>query len=326
MDIQRRRFLRLTFNAALLAPTLPLPARAQPYPSRPVHIVVGFPAGGPLDIAARTVAPFLSSHFGQEFVVENHPGASGNTATAEVVKAAPDGHTLLLCGPVNTINATLFENLDFDFLRDIAPVASIASVPLVVEVNPSTPVRTVPEFLAFARDNPGRLKIAFAGVGTPQHIAIELFQLMANVKVTPVPYAGSAPALADLLRGEVDAMFDPAPSSMPHIRAGRLIALATTGSTRSEALPDVPAMSGFVPGYEAGSWFGLGAPRGTPEGIVVALNKAVDDGLADQVVRARFRELGATVMPGSPAEFGRFIAAEMDRYRRVIHSARIKPT
>lgn len=325
MDIQRRRFLHLAFNAALLAPALPRPARAQPYPSRAVHIVVGFPAGGPLDIAARTIAPFLSSRFGQEFVVENRPGASGNTATSEVVRAAADGHTLLLCGPVNTINATLFETLDFDFSRDIAPVASIARVPLVVEVNPSVPLRTVPELLAFARDNPGRLKVAFAGVGTPQHIAIALFELMTGVKVTAVPYAGSAPALADLLRGEVDAMFDPAPSSMPHIRAGRLIALATTGPTRSEALPDVPSMGEFVPGYEAGSWFGLGAPRDTPSGIVEALNGAVDDGLTDQAVRARFRELGATVMPGSTAEFSRFIAAETDKYRRVIRSASIKP-
>lgn len=227
---------------------------------------------------------------------------------------------------MNTINATLFENLDFEFSRDIAPVASIARVPLVVEVNPSVPVRTLPELVAFAQDNPGRLKVGFAGVGTPQHIAIELFELMTGVKVTPVPYAGSAPALADLLRGKVDAMFDPAPSSMPHIGAGRLIALATTGPTRSEALPDVPAMGEFVPGYEAGSWFGLGAPRDTPGGIIEALSGAVNDGLADQAVRARFRELGATVMPGSPAEFSRFIAAETDKYHRVIRSARIKPT
>jgi tripartite-type tricarboxylate transporter receptor subunit TctC len=324
MDIRRRRLLQLALGAAL-APTLRPSARAEPYPSRAIRIVVGFPAGGPLDIAARTVAPFLSGRFGQEFAVENRPGASGNTATSEVVRAAPDGHTLLLCGPVNTINATLFENLDFDFSRDIAPVASIARVPLVVEVNPSVPMRTLPELLAFAQDNPGRLRVGFAGVGTPQHIAIELFELMKGVKVTPVPYAGSAPALAGLLRGEVDAMFDPVPSSMPHIRAGRLIALATTGPTRSEALPDVPAMGEFVPGYEAGSWFGLGAPRNTPGGIVEALNGAVNDGLADQAVRARFRELGATVMPGPPAEFSRFIAAETEKYRRVIRSARIKP-
>ena len=324
MDIQRRRFLQLASSTAL-ALVLPLSARAEPYPSRAVRIIVGFPAGGPLDIAARTVAPFLSSRFGREFVVENRDGASGNAATSEVVRSAPDGCTLLLCGPVNTINATLFENLDFDFSRDIAPVASIARVPLIVEVNPSVPARSIPEFLAFARGNPGRLRVAFAGVGTPQHIAIEMFQVMAEVKVTLVPYAGSAPALADLLRGEVDAMFDPAPSSMPHIRAGRLLPLATTGPTRSEVLPDVPAMSEFVPGYEAGSWFGLGAARDTPGGIVELLNAAVNEGLVDHVVRARFRELGAKIMTGSPAEFGQFIVTETDRYRRVIRSARIKP-
>ena len=324
MDVQRRRFFQLA-SSTVLGLALPLPARAEAYPSQAVRIVVGFPAGGPLDIAARTVAPFLSSRFGQEFVVENRPGASGNTAASEVVKAAPDGHTLLLCGPVNTINATLFETLDFDFSRDIAPVAAIARVPLVVEVNPVVPARSVPELLAFARDNPGRLRIGRAGTGTPQHVAIELFQLMAGVRATAVAYLGSAPALADLLRGEVDAMFDPAPSSMPHIRAGRLVPLATTGPARSEMLPDVPAMDEFLPGYEACSWFGLGAPRDTPGQVIQLLNTAVNDGLADGTVQARFRELGATVMPGSPANFGRFITTETDRYRRVIWSARIKP-
>lgn len=324
MDIRRRGLLQLASSAALAA-ALPLPLRAQPYPSRAVRIVVGFPAGGPVDIAARTVAPFLSGRFGQVFAVENRPGASGNAATSEVVRAAPDGHTLLLCGAVNAINATLFETLDFDFARDIAPVASIARVPLVVEVNPSVPVGMLPEFLAFARDNPGRLRVGFAGVGTPQHVAIELFQVMAGVKVTPVPYAGSAPALADLLRGEVDAMFDPAPSSLPHIRAGRLVPLATTGPTRSEALPDVPALGEFVAGYEAGSWFGLGAPRDTPARVVEALNAAVNDALADAAVGARLRELGATPMPGSPAAFARFIAAETETYRRVIRAAGLKP-
>lgn len=324
MNFQRRAFLRLSSCAAVVL-TLPLPARAENYPSRPVRILVGFPAGGPLDIAARTVAPLLSTRFGANFVVENRPGASGNIATSEVVRAIPDGHTLLLCGPVNTINATLFENLDFDFSRDIAPVAGIARVPLVVEVNPSVPARSVPELLAFVRSNPGRLRVAFAGVGTPQHVAIELFQLMAGVVVTPVPYAGSAPALADLLRGEVDAMFDPAPSSMPHIRAGRLVPLATTGPGRSEMLSEVPALSDFVPGYEASSWFGLGAPRNIPGPIIDLLNTAVNDELADATVSARFRALGATLMAGSPTEFRDFIAKETNKYRHVIRSARIKP-
>ncbi len=325
MDIHRRGFLQLASGSGL-ALVSSSSARAQSYPSRAVRIIVGFPAGGPLDIAARTIAPFLSSYFSQEFAVQNRPGASGNTATSEVVRAAPDGHTLLLCGPVNTINATLFENLDFDFSHDITPVASIARMPLVIEVNPSVPVRSAPELLAFTRDNPGRLRVAFAGIGTPQHIAIELFQFMTGLRVTLVPYPGSAAALADLLRGEVDAMFDPAPSSMPHIRAGRLIPLATTGPTRSETLPDVPAMSELVPGYEAGSWFGVGAPRGTPDSIVQLLNAAVNKGVADQSIKARFRELGATIMAGSPTEFGQFIATETDRYRGVIRSAGIKPT
>ena len=260
MDLQRRGFLRLALSTGLvLAP--PLRARAETYPSRAVRIVVGFPAGGALDIAARTVAPWLSGRFGQPFLVENRLGASGNTATADVVRAAPDGCTLLLCGPVHAINTTLFENLGFDFSRDIAPVASIARVPLVVEVNPSVPARSVPELIAYVRDNPGRLRVAYAGAGTPQHIAIELFQVMAGVRMTLVPYLGSAPALADLLRGEVQAMFDPVLSSMPHIRAGRLLPLATTGPERAEILSELPAVSEFVPGYEAGSWFGLGAPR-----------------------------------------------------------------
>jgi tripartite-type tricarboxylate transporter receptor subunit TctC len=257
-------------------------------------------------------------------LVENRPGASGNTATADVVRAAPDGYTLLLCGPVHAINTTLFENLDFNFSRDIAPVASIARVPLVVEVNPSVPARSVPELIAYARNNPGRLRVAYAGAGTPQHIAIELFQVMAGVRMTLVPYPGSAPALADLLRGEAQAMFDPVPSSMPHIRAGRLLPLATTGPERAEILSELPAVSEFVPGYEAGSWFGLGAPRDMPGSIVDALNAAVNDALADDSIRARFRELGATVMPGSPAQFGEFIAAETEKYARVIRMANIR--
>ena len=323
MSIHRRTVLRSASFATAAA--LSTAARAAAYPSQTVRIVVGFPPGGPLDIAARTIAPVLSRRFGQEFAVENRPGASGNTATADVVKATPDGTTLLLCGPVNTINASLFETLAFDFSRDILPVASIARVPLVIEVNPSGPAKSLPDMVAFARANPGRLRVGFAGVGTPQHIAIELFQTMAGVRVTLVPYAGSAPALADLLRGEVDAMFDPAPSSMPHIRAARLLPLATTGSARSEMLPDVPAATEVVPGYEAGSWFGLGAPRGTPADIVGAINAAVNEGLADAAVQARFRDLGATVMQGTPEEFGAFIATETDKYRRVIRSAGIKP-
>lgn len=225
---------------------------------------------------------------------------------------------------MHTINTILFETLDFDFSRDIAPVATIACMPLVVEVNPSVAARSMPELIAYGRDSPGRLRIAYAGAGTPQHTAIELFQIMAGVSMTLVPYLGSAPALADLLRGNVHVMFDPVPSSLPHIRAGRLIALATMGTMRSEALPNIPTVSIFVPGYEAGSWFGLGAPRNTPADIVGSLNKAVNDGLAEPRTKAKLLDLGATAMPGSPVEFSRFIAEETKKYGRVIRTAKIR--
>ena len=248
MNLRRRAFLQRTSWAAT-ALAFPMATLAAPSSPRPIRILVGFPPGGPLDIIARTVAPTLSSRLGANVIVENHPGASGNIATAEVVRSPADGTTLLLCGPVNVINATLFERLDFDFARDILPVALIASVPLVVEVNPSLPVRSIAELLAFTRENPGRLKVAFAGVGTPQHVAIKLFQLMTGADVTLVPYAGSAAALSALLDGKADAMFDPAPSSMTHIEAGRLLPLATTGLMRSALLPNVAALNEFIPGY-----------------------------------------------------------------------------
>jgi tripartite-type tricarboxylate transporter receptor subunit TctC len=256
-------------------------------------------------------------------MVENLPGESGNLATRAAAKAPPDGSTLLLCGPVNTINTILFQNLDFDFTRDIAPVASISRVPLVVEVNPTVEARTVPEFLALAKAHPGRLKVAYAGRGTPQHIGIELFKMMAGVDLTLVPYLGSAPALADLLNGQVDAMFDPMPSSIAHIRSGRLIPLAVTSPTRSEALPNVPAMSEFIPGYEAGSWYGIGAPKNTPDDVIHTLNREVNAGLSDSQIKARLAELGATAIPQSPAEFGSFIASETERFASVIRTARI---
>ena len=322
MSFTRRKFLHLTAGV-IAVPFVPTIARAQAYPARPVRLLVGFPQGGPVDIAARVISPWLSERFGQPFVVENHPGESGNIATGEVVKAPPDGYTLLLCGPVNTINTTLFKHLDFNFTRDITPVASISRVPLVVEVNPSVPVRTVPEFLAHAKANPGQLKVAYAGKGTPQHIGIELFKMMAGIDLSLVPYLGSAPALADLLGGQVQVMFDPMPSSIGHIRAGKLIPLAVTSSTRSEALPDVPAMSDFVPGYEAESWFGIGAPANTPADIVNRLNGEVNAGLADPKIKARLADLGATAVPGSPADFGAFIVRETEKYGKVIRAAKI---
>lgn len=322
MRFTRRQFLHLTAGAlaVLLSPTI---TSAQTYPVRPVRIIVGFPQGGPVDIAARVISPWLSERLGQPFVVENHLGESGNLATREVVKAQPDGYTLLLCGPVNTINTTLFESLDFNFTRDIAPVASISRVPIVVEVNPSVAVRTVPEFLAYAKANPGKLKVAYAGKGTPQHISIELFKMMAGVDLTLVPYLGSVPALADLLGGKVQVMFDPIPSSIGYIRSGKLIPLAVTTPTRSAVLPNVPAMNDFVPGYEAGSWFGIGAPKNTPADIVNRLNAEVNAALADPKIKARFADLGATAVPGSPAEFGAFIARETEKYQKVIREAKI---
>jgi tripartite-type tricarboxylate transporter receptor subunit TctC len=286
--------------------------------------VVGFPPNGPLDIAARIIAPLLEAGLSVPVRVENKVGASGNDATRQVIRSAPDGRTLLLCGPVNTINTTLFPDLDFNFGRDIAPVAGIASVPLIVEVHPSIAARSLPELIAHAREHPGRVRVAYAGTGTPQHIAIELFQHMAGVRLTLVPYPGSAQALADLLRGEADVMFDSAPSSMPHVRAGRLIALATTGATRAEVLPDVPTVGEVLLGYEGGSWFGLGVPRDTPGDVIARLNAAVNKALDEVGLRQELAGLGATAMPGSVADFGRFVASETARYAEIIRLAGIK--
>lgn len=286
--------------------------------------MVGFPAGGPVDIAARIIAPWLAERLGQPFVVEHQPGESGNIATRSVVRAAPDGYTLLVCGPVNTINATLFQRLDYNFTRDIAPVASLWRVPLVIEVHPSVAAKTLPEFVAYAKANPGKLKIGFAGTGTPQHVAIELFKMMTGADFTLVPYVGSTPVLADLLVGKIDAMFDPMPSSISHIRSEKLIPLAVTTPSRSEALPDVPAASDLVPGYEAGSWFGIGAPKGTAPDIIEKLNTAVNAGLEIPRIKAQLAELGASAIPGSPAQFGSFIVQETEKYAGVIRTAKIK--
>ena len=300
-------------------------AQAETYPSRPVRIVVGFPAGGPVDLAARVIGPWLTEQLGQPFVVENMPGQSGNLATREVVRATPDGYTLLLCGPVNAINTTLFAGLDFNFAKDVTAVASISRVPLVVEVHPSVQARSVPEFLALARARPGGLRVAYAGKGTPQHLGIELFKTMAGVNLTLVPYLGSTPALADLLEGRVDAMFDPLPSSIAHIRAGRLVPLAVTTHEPSQALLNVPSMDAFVPGYEASSWFGLVAPKGTPATIVERLNEAVASGLADTTVRSKLTDMGAVPMSSSADGFGRFIASETERYGAIIKAAGLRP-
>lgn len=322
MGVHRRELLRLAAGGAVL-PFAWQCAGMQTYPTGPSRILAGFPAGGPVDIAARLIAPWLSQQFGHPFAVENLPGESGNLATKAVVSALPDGSTLLLCGPVNAINTTLFPNLGFNFNRDIAPVASLFRVPLVVEVNPSFPARTVPEFLAIAKSQPGRIRVGYAGRGTPQHIGIELFKMMAGVDLTLVPYLGSPPALADLLANKVDAMFDPLPSSIGHIRGGKLRPLAMTGLARSEVLPNVPPMSDFVPGYEAGSWFGLGAPKNTPEKVITTINDAVNAGLADPKIKARLAELGGIATPQSPSSFASFLDKETERFARVIRTAKI---
>ncbi|MBH5369140.1 Bug family tripartite tricarboxylate transporter substrate binding protein [Bradyrhizobium glycinis] len=324
MLMRRRAFVELLAAAAALPALSPL-AHADDYPSRPVRLVVGFPEGGPVDIAARVIAGWLSDRLSQPVVVENQPGESGNVATRSVARAKPDGYSLLVCGPVNTINATLFKNLDFDFGRDFVPVAGLWQVPLVIEVNPSVPATTLASFIAHAKANPGKLKIGFAGAGTPQHIGIEMFKVMADVDLTLVPYLGSTPALADLLAGKIDCMFDPMPSSIAHIKAGRLIPLAVTTPVKSAALPDVPSASDFVPGYQAISWFGIVAPREMPAVLVEKLNQAINAAFADTRIMARLAELGASPLPGSPTQFQAFIQSEMTKYAEVIRVARIAP-
>jgi tripartite-type tricarboxylate transporter receptor subunit TctC len=323
MTIIRRQFLRIATGAATL-PFVHSVNKADAYPSRPVKILVGFPSGGPVDIAARNIGKWLTQRLGQTFGIENMPGESGNIAARAVVKAAPDGYTLLLCGPVNTINTTLFPDLDFDFARDVVPVAGLYRVPLVVEVNPSLEIDTAAEFLAHAKAHPGKLKVAHAGCGTPHHVGLELFKSMSGVDLTLVRYLGSSPALADLLSGKVDAMFDPLPSSIGYIRSGKLRALAVTAFTQSEAFSAIPSMTDYLPGYGAGSWFGISAPKGTPVPIVERLNDQTNAALADPKAKACIAELGGTEISGPSASFAAFIATETERYRQVIRTANIK--
>jgi tripartite-type tricarboxylate transporter receptor subunit TctC len=299
-------------------------ARAQAYPTRPVRIIVGQAAGSGSDIAARLLGQRLSERLGQPFVVENRPGAGGNIATEAVVRALPDGYTLLLAVAANAINATLYDKLNYNFIRDIAPVAGIFRVPQVMEVNPSIPAKTVPEFIAFAKANPGKVNMASAGIGSVHHVAGELFKFMTGIDMIHVPYRGTTPALTDLLAGQAQVMFDVTPSSTPHIKAGRLRALAVTTATRADVLPEVPVMGDFVPGYEASAWLGFGAPKDTPAAIIDVLNSEVNAGLADPMIKARFADLGATVLPGSPADFGKLIADETEKWAKVVKFAGIK--
>jgi tripartite-type tricarboxylate transporter receptor subunit TctC len=323
MTLPRRRFLHLAAGAAAL-PVVPRVAKAQAYPARPVRIIVGFPAGGSADLAARLVAQWLSERLGQQFVVENRPGASGNIAVEAAANAAADGYTLLLIGPPQAINATLYEKLNFNFLRDIAPIASILRYPNVMELHPAVPVKSVSEFIAYAKANPGKLNFASAGNGTSQHVSGELFKAMTGVNMVHVPYRGNAPALTDLVGGQVQVMFDNIPTSIEHIRAGKLRPLAVTTTARSDVLPDLPTVADFVPGYEASGWFGIGAPRNTSAEIINVLNSEINAGLVDPKFRARLANLGSTALVFSPAEFGKHLADETEKWGKVIRAANIR--
>ncbi len=299
-------------------------ASTQAFPTRPVRIVVGFPPGGVSDIVARLMGQWLSERLGQPFVTENRPGAGSNIATEAVVRAPADGYTLLLVNPANAISATLYDNLNYNFMRDIAPVAGIVRVPNVMEVNPSVPAKTVREFIAYAKTNPGKVNYASAGNGTTVHLAGELFNMMAGVNLVHVPYRGSAPALTDMLGGQVQVMFDALPSSIEHVRSGKLRALAVTTAARSPALPDIPTLGDFVPGFEASVWQGIGVPKSTPPEIVEKLNKEINAALSDPRIRAQLANLGSTELGLSPTEFGTLIAEETEKWARVIRKASIK--
>jgi tripartite-type tricarboxylate transporter receptor subunit TctC len=320
----RRQFLYQAAGVAAL-PALPRLAWAQTYPTRPVRIVVGFPPGGPNDITARLIGQWLSERLGQSFVIENRPGAGGNIGTEAVVKAPPDGYTLLQVDAARAINATLYTNLNFNFIRDITPVIGIMRVPGVIVVHPSISATTVPEFIAYAKANPGKLSMASAGNGTPQHVYGELFKMMAGVNLLHVPYRGGAPATTDLLGGQVQVMFGALPDSIEYIRAGKLRPLAVTTATRLEALPNIPTVGEFLPGYAASGWQGVGAPKNTPTDTVDKLNKEINAGLANPKIRARIADLGGTVLAGSPGDFSKLIAEETEKWGKVIKFAGVKP-
>jgi tripartite-type tricarboxylate transporter receptor subunit TctC len=323
MTLRRRRFLQLASGAVAL-PALPRMARAQAYPNRPVRMIVTVPAGGSPDIIGRLISQWLSEKLGQPFVVENRPGASANIGTELAVKASPDGDTLLLAMSANAINASLFQHLNFNFIRDTAPVASIATIPLVMDVNLSVPAKTVPEFIAYAKANPGKINLASGGTGTPLYVAGALFKMMAGVSMLDVIYQGEGAAMPDLLGGQVQAMFGVMPASLGYIKSGKLNALAVTSPKRQGVLPDVPAMAEFLPGYEANGWYGVAAPKGTPPEIIETLNKQINAALADPTMRQRFTELGCGVFSGSPADFQKFIANETEKWEKVIKFAGVK--
>jgi tripartite-type tricarboxylate transporter receptor subunit TctC len=323
MKLPRRQFLHLAAGAAAL-PAMSRFARAQTYPRRPVRILVGFAPGGNFDIVARLIAQWLSEHLHQPVIVENRPGASSNLAAEAAIRSPADGYTLLLGGAVNAVNATLYEKLSFNFISDVAPVAGVVRFPNVMTVSASFPARTVPEFIAYAKANPGKINHGSSGIGTTQHLAGELFKMMTGVNFSHVPYRGASQALTDLLSGQVQVLFEPLPPSIQHIKSGNLRALAVTTSTRSEALPDAPTLGEFLPGYEASGWNGVCVSKNTPIEIIEKLNSVINAGLADPSMKARLADLGATTLAGSSADFGKLIADETEKWGKVIRSANIK--
>jgi tripartite-type tricarboxylate transporter receptor subunit TctC len=324
MKLHRRKFLGLA-SAVVTAPAFPRRGCADDYPTRPVRIIAGFAAGGGVDITARLIGQWLTERLGQSFVIENRPGAGGNIGTEAVVNAAPDGYTLLLATVPNAVNASLYEKLNFNFIRDTAPVAGIIRVPMVILLNPSVPATTVPEFISYAKANPGKVNMASAGNGSAPHMAGELFKMMAGVNMVHVPYRGQGPALTDLLGGDVQVLFATAPGTADYIRTGKLRALAVTSATRAEVLPALPTVADFVPGYEASQWYGLSAPGNTPAGIVDRLNKEINAAIAEPAMKARLAARGGKPLPGSAVSFGELIAAETEKWSKVVRAAGIKP-
>jgi tripartite-type tricarboxylate transporter receptor subunit TctC len=323
MRVSRRKILHWAAGAAGLPAAAPI-AWAQSYPTRPVRILVGFAAGGAADTLARLMAQWLSERLHQQFIVENRPGAGTNIATDAVVQADPDGYTLLFVTASNAINASMYQHLDFDFIRDIAPIAGLVRVPNVMEVNPAVPAKTVPEFIAYAKANPGKINMASGGIGSTPHVAGELFKMMAHVDLVHIPYRGDAPALVDMVGGQMQVMFDLVAASIGFIKAGKLRALAVTSENRVAALPDLPTVGDFLPGYEATSFEGLGAPKKTPGEIIDKLNKEVNAALVDDKFKARLADLGGDPLPGSPADFARLIVSETDKWTKVVKFANIK--
>ena len=324
MKLPRRNFLQLAAGTFALSAVSRI-AKAQGYPSRPVRIIVPFAPGGSTDITARLIGQWLSERLGQQFLTENRPGAGSNIGTEVVVNAPPDGYTLLLVGASSAINVTLYEKLNFNFLRDITPIAGIISIPFIMAVGPSFPAKTVSEFIAYAKGNPGKVNIASGGNGTAGHLSGELFKMMTGVNMVHVPYRGEAAALTDLLGGQVQVMFATMPASIEYIKAGKLRSLAVTAATRLNALPNVPTVGDFLPGYEVSAWQGVGAPKNTPAEIIAKLNNEINTGLADPKLKVRLADLGGTVIAGSPADFGKLIAGETEKWGKVIRAANIKP-